>query len=228
MTCWRRTSVWQDAGTWDLIPSPHARPTQSGRRDRLVQSLGGFLIHRGQKGGRHDRPEPDRSRQAGPKRHILVDRTGIPLAVVLTGANIHDSTALTAVVDAVRPVRQRRGRSRTRPDKLHADKGYDFDRRRNDLRARGITPRIARRGFDSSKHLGKHRWGGRANLRMDQPVPSPHHPLRAPCRPLSRLSRPRRRPHMLSNAQDPVLLGVLRSKAAAAILGGRINASTRF
>jgi IS5 family transposase len=62
------------------------------------------------------------------------------------------------VVDAVRPVRQRRGRSRKRPDKLHADKGYDFDRCRNGLRARGITPRIARRGIDSSKHLGKHRW----------------------------------------------------------------------
>jgi IS5 family transposase len=26
------------------------------------------------------------------------------------------------------------------------------------LRARGITPRIARRGIESSEHLGKHRW----------------------------------------------------------------------
>jgi transposase len=87
-----------------------------------------------------------------------VDRGGLPLAVTLTGANCHDSKALTGVVDAIYPVRQRRGRPRQRPAKLHADKGYDFDRCRRDLRARSITPRIARRGIESSKHLGKHRW----------------------------------------------------------------------
>jgi transposase len=88
----------------------------------------------------------------------MVDGAGIPLCVVLTGANRHDSMALTAVVDAVRPVRQKRGRPRRRPAKLHADKAYDFDRCRRDLRARSITPRIARRGIESSSHLGKHRW----------------------------------------------------------------------
>ena len=88
----------------------------------------------------------------------MVDRGGIPLALVLTGANRHDSMALTTVVDAVHPVPQRRGRPRKRPQKLHADKGYDFDRCRKDLRKRSITPRIARRGIDSSEHLGKHRW----------------------------------------------------------------------
>lgn len=48
--------------------------------------------------------------------------------------------------------------ARKRPHKLHADKGYDYDRCRRDLRARGIVPRIARRGIDSSQHLGRHRW----------------------------------------------------------------------
>jgi transposase len=88
----------------------------------------------------------------------MVDRRGLPLAVVLTGANRHDSMALTEVVDAVHPVRQRHGRPRKRPEKLHADKGYDFPRCRRDLRKRSITPRIARRGIDSSAHLGQHRW----------------------------------------------------------------------
>lgn len=82
----------------------------------------------------------------------------MPLALVLTGANRHDSMAFTATVDAIHPVRQTRGRPRKRPTKLHADKGYDFKRCRLDLRARGITPRIARRGIESSQHLGKHRW----------------------------------------------------------------------
>ena len=65
---------------------------------------------------------------------------------------------MTETVDAIHPLRQRRGRPRKRPAKLHADKGYDFKRCRDDLRARGITPRIARRGIESSQHLGKHRW----------------------------------------------------------------------
>jgi IS5 family transposase len=41
---------------------------------------------------------------------------------------------------------------------LHADKGYDYPRCRRDLRARGIVPRIARRGIETSQRLGRHRW----------------------------------------------------------------------
>ena len=88
----------------------------------------------------------------------MVDRNGLPLAVVLTGANVHDSRGLVPVVDALAPVRQRRGRPRKRPDKLHADKAYDFNRCRQDLRRRGMKPRIARRGVDSSQTLGRNRW----------------------------------------------------------------------
>lgn len=110
------------------------------------------------KGGDETGPNPTDRGKPGTKRHIMVDGAGVPLAVVLTGANRHDSMALTAVVDAVRPVRQKRGRPRRRPAKLHADKAYDFDRCRRDLRNRSIIPRIARRGIECSSHLGKHRW----------------------------------------------------------------------
>ena len=66
---------------------------------------------------------------------------------------------LVATLDAVQGVRTRgRGRPRKRPDKLHADKGYDHRRCRCECRARGIKPRIARRGTDSSVRLGRHRW----------------------------------------------------------------------
>lgn len=55
-------------------------------------------------------------------------------------------------------VRSRRGPRRRRPGKLRADKGYDAAEHRHWLRSRGITPRIARRGIDSSERLGRHRW----------------------------------------------------------------------
>ncbi|MFE0351245.1 transposase [Streptomyces griseoluteus] len=42
--------------------------------------------------------------------------------------------------------------------KLPSDKGYDYDHLRKWLRERGIVPRIARRGVESSARLGRHRW----------------------------------------------------------------------
>jgi IS5 family transposase len=81
------------------------------------------------------------------------------LAAVLSGANRNDCKLLEAAVDAIPPVHNGRpGRPRRRPKKLHADKAYDHGFCREALRKRGITPRIARRGIDSSERLGRHRW----------------------------------------------------------------------
>ncbi len=44
------------------------------------------------------------------------------------------------------------------PEKLHADKGYDFRHCRQYLHRRGIEVRIARRGVESSSRLGRSRW----------------------------------------------------------------------
>ena len=90
---------------------------------------------------------------------MVTDARGTPLGVTLSGANRHDSTMLAPTLDAVPPVRSgRRGRPRRRPDKLHADKAFDHRRCRRECRARGITPRIARRGIESGERLGRHRW----------------------------------------------------------------------
>jgi len=91
----------------------------------------------------------------------VVDRTGIPLAVRLSAANVHDATQLLPLVDAIPSIigpRGRPGRPRKRPGKLHADKAYDSSALRRALRARSITPRLARRGIDSSERLGRYRW----------------------------------------------------------------------
>ena len=91
----------------------------------------------------------------------MVDRGGIPLAVGQSAANVHDSKMMEETLDAIRPIhgpRGRPGRPRKRPQKLHADKGYDFPRCRKALRKRGIKGRIARRGVDSSERLGRYRW----------------------------------------------------------------------
>ena len=88
----------------------------------------------------------------------MVDRAGIPLATLLTAANRHDSVVFEPLLDAIPLIMQPNGRRRKRPDKLHADKGYDYPRCRAALRRRHIRVRIARKGIDSSERLGRHRW----------------------------------------------------------------------
>lgn len=52
------------------------------------------------------------------------------------------------LVDALPAVGGKRGRPRRWPEKLHADKGYDYPRCRAHLKRRGIQDRIARKGIE--------------------------------------------------------------------------------
>ncbi|CAA9547207.1 MAG: Mobile element protein [uncultured Thermomicrobiales bacterium] len=88
----------------------------------------------------------------------MVDGRGMPLAVVQSGANAHDSAVLEAPVEAVPPIKRPSGQRRKRPGKLHADKGYDYPKCRAAPRERHSTPRIARRGIERSDRLGRPRW----------------------------------------------------------------------
>jgi IS5 family transposase len=96
----------------------------------------------------------------------VVDAHGIPLAVLVSAANVHDSKMMLATVDAIEPIRAKtRGRPRRRPHKLHADKGYDYRHLRLALRKRRIIPRIARCGVEPKNRLGRYRWVAKRNGR---------------------------------------------------------------
>jgi len=58
----------------------------------------------------------------------------------------------------VPPVRGRVGRPRRRPDTVTADRGYDHDSYRRQLRQRGIRPEIAHRQTEHGSCLGRYRW----------------------------------------------------------------------
>ena len=76
----------------------------------------------------------------------------------MSAANVNDHRMLEDVLDGIQPVRQPIGRPRKRPGKLHGDKGYDYPACRALLARRGIKSRIARKGIESSKRLGRHRY----------------------------------------------------------------------
>jgi len=133
-------------------------PIARARSDRLESSEHRW-VERGQPpGGQETGPNPTDRGKLGSKRHIVVDARGVPLAVAVSGANRHDSMVFDSLIDAIPAVPGLDGRPRKRPAKLHADKGYDYQRCRRYLSERGITARIARKGVESKERLGRHRW----------------------------------------------------------------------
>ncbi|GLY79200.1 hypothetical protein Airi01_074670 [Actinoallomurus iriomotensis] len=74
----------------------------------------------------------------GSKIYLITERSGLPISVGISGANLHDSQALIPLVSGIPPIRS--------------------NHLRRWLRLRGITHRIARKGIESSQRLGRHRW----------------------------------------------------------------------
>jgi transposase len=89
---------------------------------------------------------------------VIADGSGIPLAVALTGGHRNDVTHLLPLLDAVPPVPGKIGCPRSRPAAVYADRGYDHDKYRRLLWAKGIRPMIARRGTGHSSGLGTVLW----------------------------------------------------------------------
>ncbi|MFF3469142.1 IS5 family transposase [Streptomyces sp. NPDC001984] len=158
MTCWRRLRDWNEAGVWQrLHESLLAELNAAGALDWSRAVIDGSHV-RAMKGGPKTGPSPVDRARTGSKHHLITEAHGIPLAVSLTGGNRNDVTQLIPLIQTVPPVRGRRGRPRRRPDALYADRGYDHDKYRKQVRAVGITPIIARRGTEHGSGLGVHRW----------------------------------------------------------------------
>lgn len=90
--------------------------------------------------------------------HLITEAQGIPLAVILTGANRNDVTQLLPLVEAIPPIRGKRGRPLSKPRLVRADRGYGHDKYRQPLHVTGITTQIACRDEPHGSGLGKTRW----------------------------------------------------------------------
>jgi transposase len=81
--------------------------------------------------------------------------------VVLTGGNVNDCTQFTQVMAGVRFTRPGRGRPRTRPERVLADKGYSSRAIRRYLRRRGIRATIPERRDQQNNRARRGATGGR-------------------------------------------------------------------
>ncbi|WP_244173589.1 IS5 family transposase [Streptomyces recifensis] len=156
-TVYRRFAQWSQARVWDRLH--RVVLDELGSRGELDWSRCAIdsVSLRAAKGPLTG-PNPTDRGKNGSKIHLVTDRNGLPISIGISAANLHDSQDLEPLVRGIPPIRSPRGPRRRRPGRLHADKGYDYDRLRTWLRSRGITPRIARKGIESSQRLGRHRW----------------------------------------------------------------------
>jgi putative transposase len=94
-------------------------------------------------------PNPTDRAKAGTKRSLLTDGAGIPLALVVDGANRHDCKLLCATLDGLviaRPVS-----TQEHPQHLCLDAGYDYPLVRLLVRARGYQEHIRSRGEEQAE-----------------------------------------------------------------------------
>jgi len=139
-------------------PRGDAYQVKGSGQNRLVAGSRRLKLCKSGFGGAKVGPNPTDRRKAGSKHHIITDGNGVPLAVILTGANAHDVTQLIPLVEAIPTVRGKPGRPRWKPDSLVADRGYDSEPHREALREMGITPIIAKRLTCHGSGLGILRW----------------------------------------------------------------------
>ncbi len=72
---------------------------------------------------------------------VIAEGNGLPIGLHVDSAQPHEMTLAEVTLQTVR-VPRKRGRPRTRPKALIADKGYDSTNFRAKLRKRGIRPNI--------------------------------------------------------------------------------------
>jgi transposase len=158
MTCWRRLRDWSKAGVWQKLHEQLLAELNGADQIDWSRASVDSRTYRALGGGEKTGPSPVDRRKRGSKQHVIVDGQGTPLAATVTAANENDVKQMEPLVDAVPPVRGKRGRPRSRPKRLYADRAYDSDPHRERLRGRGIVPKIARRNEPHGSGLGRIRW----------------------------------------------------------------------
>jgi transposase len=95
------------------------------------------------------------------KIHLLADSGCRPLARVTSAGQRHDSLAFAPLMDRLKIARHGRGRPRTRPGRVLADKAYSSTAIRAHLRRRGIKATIPEPADQARNRLRRGRNGGR-------------------------------------------------------------------
>lgn len=137
----RRRDEWIEAGLMDELEEIARETYDRAIGLQLADVAVDCCITKAPCGGEKAGRSPvDRGKQ-GLKRSMLVDGEGIPLGVVVAGANRHDSPLLASTLDALLALG-----GLPEPVSVHLDRGYDSFVTRQLLEERGLVGVISEKG----------------------------------------------------------------------------------
>ncbi|MFJ8505094.1 IS5 family transposase [Streptomyces avermitilis] len=167
---YNRLRMWAIDGTWERVFSALVAQADADEDLKWAVSVDSTIVraHQHAAGARKKGPRPaSRDHAIGRSRgglttkiHLASDGRCRPLVCVLTGGQAGDAPAFTDVMACLR-VPRRRGRPRTRPDLVLADKAYSSRAIRDHLRRRGIRAVIPERADQQANRTRRGRAGGR-------------------------------------------------------------------
>ena len=134
---WKQFRRWCETGVWDLLLQALA---DGGGALDMLQMIDSTIVraHRCAAGERTEEQTQALGRSRGgfsTKIHVRCNAAGLPIGIVLSEGEAHDVTAYDGLM-------QERDSD---PGAMLADKGYDSDAIRHDLRDSGATPEIPSR-----------------------------------------------------------------------------------
>jgi hypothetical protein len=92
-------------------------------------------------------PNPtDRAKQ-GVKRSLLIEAHGVPVGLAVDGANRNDFKMMKETLESI-PVKRPKP-TRTKPQGLCPDRGYDYDEVRDMVKGFGYTAHVRSRGEEA-------------------------------------------------------------------------------
>lgn len=147
-----------ELGVWDHLHVQMLKLLKKADALEAEIAIVDSVIVRAFGGGESTGPNPVDRRKPGSKQTLMVDRNGVPLVIHLAKANDSDQKQLVPTVLDFPRIKGKRGRPKTHPDEVYADRGYDSQHNRLLLSWLGITPRIAKRNTPHGSGLGKVRW----------------------------------------------------------------------
>jgi transposase len=154
VTCWRRFQAWTKAGLWERIRLRVLQLLgQAGQLDASHAVVDSASV-RALAGGPHTGPNPTDRGKRGCKRHVITDAQGLPLVIQTGPANERDDRRAFALIQRFPTLPGRRGRWRTRPQRLQGDAGYGFPDLMRYVRSLRIRPLFKPRGKDNSHGSG--------------------------------------------------------------------------
>jgi transposase len=157
-TAHRRLRDWEEAGIWDRLHAELlALLKKADKLDTDTVIIDGVTV-RAFGGGEATGPSPVDRGRPGTKHTLMVDPSGVPLAIRTAGANASDHRQIIPLVLKFPEVGGKPGRPKELPDEAYADRGYDSEGTREFLRWLGIEPHIAKRRTPNGSGLGKVRW----------------------------------------------------------------------